>query len=37
MGRPVPERAQMLGFQIGLALVVGLMMFALYNDFTRLS
>ena len=37
MGRPVPERAQMLGFQIGLALVVGLMIFALYNDFTRLS
>jgi regulator of sigma E protease len=37
VGRPVPERAQMLGFQIGLALVVGLMVFALYNDFTRLS
>ena len=35
-GRPVSERVQMVGYQIGLALVIGLMVFALYNDFTRL-
>jgi regulator of sigma E protease len=36
-GRPVPERVQMVGYQIGLFLVVSLMVFALYNDFSRLS
>ena len=36
VGRPVPERAQMVGYQIGLVLVISLMVFALYNDFTRL-
>ena len=36
-GRPVPERVQMVGYQIGLLLVVSLMVFALYNDFSRLS
>jgi regulator of sigma E protease len=36
-GRPVPERIQVVGYQIGLALVVSLMVFALYNDFSRLS
>ena len=35
-GRPVPERAQMVGYQVGLFLVLSLMMFALYNDFSRL-
>lgn len=35
--RPVPERVQMVGYQVGLVLVVSLMAFALYNDFTRLS
>ena len=35
-GRPVPEKIQSLGYQVGLFLVLGLMMLALYNDFTRL-
>ena len=35
--RPVPERVQALGYQIGLMLVVSLMAFALYNDLARLS
>jgi regulator of sigma E protease len=35
--RPVPERVQMWGYQVGLALVMGLMAFALYNDLARLS
>lgn len=37
VGRPVPERVQMVGYQIGLFLVISLMAFALYNDFSRLS
>jgi len=35
-GRPVPEKIQALGYQVGLFLVLGMMMLALYNDFTRL-
>jgi regulator of sigma E protease len=35
-GRPVPEKIQMLGYQAGLFLVLGIMMLALYNDFARL-
>ncbi len=35
-GRPVPERIQALGYQVGLLLVLGIMFFALYNDFSRL-
>lgn len=35
-GRPVPEKVQIFGYQIGLFLVMGIMMFALYNDFSRL-
>lgn len=35
-GKPVPEKIQIFGYQIGLFLVMGIMMFALYNDFTRL-
>lgn len=35
-GRPVPERVQMVGYQVGLFLVLSLMVFALYNDFSRL-
>ncbi len=37
VGRPVPERVQMVGYQIGLMLVISLMVFALYNDFSRLG
>ena len=36
-GRPVPERVQMVGYQVGMMLVISLMVFALYNDFSRLS
>jgi regulator of sigma E protease len=35
-GRPVPEKIQMVGYQVGLFLVLGIMMLALYNDFARL-
>ncbi len=35
-GKPLPERAQIVGTQIGLFLVGGLMILALYNDFSRL-
>ena len=31
-GRPLSERAQEVGFRIGLALVLMLMIFATYND-----
>ena len=31
-GRPLSERAQEVGFRIGLAIVVMLMVFATYND-----
>ncbi|MDG0980593.1 MAG: RIP metalloprotease RseP [Halieaceae bacterium] len=36
-GRPVPERIQIMGYQIGLFLVTCLMVFALYNDVARLG
>ncbi len=35
-GRPVPEKIQSVGYQLGLFMVLGMMMLALYNDFTRL-
>jgi regulator of sigma E protease len=35
-GRPVPERIQALGYQVGLFLVLGIMFLAIYNDFARL-
>ena len=35
-GRPVPEKIQVLGYQLGLFLVLGIMALALYNDFARL-
>ena len=35
-GRPVPEKIQALGYQLGLFLVLGIMALALYNDFARL-
>ena len=34
-GSPVSERAQILGYQVGLFLMVGIMLFALYNDLLR--
>lgn len=35
-GRPVPEKIQAVGYQLGLFMVLGMMVLALYNDFTRL-
>ncbi|MGV6810526.1 MAG: RIP metalloprotease RseP [bacterium] len=35
-GKPVSEDVQALGFRIGLTLVAGMMLLALYNDITRL-
>ncbi len=35
-GRPVPEKIQAFGYQVGLFLVLGIMFLALYNDFSRL-
>jgi regulator of sigma E protease len=36
IGRPVPERVQVVGVQVGLALVGGLFVVATYNDFLRI-
>jgi regulator of sigma E protease len=36
-GRPLSERAQEVGFRIGLAIVVMLMIFATFNDIIRLA
>jgi len=36
IGRPVPDRIQALGMQVGLAIVGGMMLLAFYNDITRL-
>lgn len=35
-GRPIPEKIQTLGYQLGLFMVIGIMILALYNDFARL-
>jgi regulator of sigma E protease len=35
-GRPLPDRCLMIGQKVGLALILTLMAFALYNDFARL-
>ena len=37
IGKPVPERVQVWGYQIGFVLISGLMAFALYNDVARLG
>lgn len=36
-GRPLGERAQELGFRLGLALVLSLMLFATWNDLAKLQ
>ena len=36
-GRPLSERSQEIGFRIGLAIVVMLMIFATFNDIVRLA
>ena len=35
-GKPLSERIQLLGYQIGLFVIVGVMLLALYNDLMRL-
>ena len=35
-GRPVPEKIQALGYQLGLFMILGIMALALFNDFARL-
>jgi regulator of sigma E protease len=34
--RPVPEKVQLWGLQVGMALIVGIMLLAFYNDLMRL-
>jgi regulator of sigma E protease len=34
--RPVPERIQAMGLQLGLLIIGGIMMLAIYNDVSRL-
>ena len=36
-GKPLSERIQGWGLQIGLTLIVGVMLFAIYNDISRLG
>jgi regulator of sigma E protease len=36
VGKPVPLKAQVLGYQVGLFIIVGVMMLAMYNDIARL-
>ena len=36
VGRPVPEKIQVIGYQMGLFIILGVMALALYNDFARL-
>ena len=35
LGKPLPDRIQMAGYQVGLVLVLSVMVFALYNDFSK--
>jgi regulator of sigma E protease len=35
--RPVPENIQAVGFKLGLLVIIGLMVLALFNDLTRLG
>jgi regulator of sigma E protease len=37
LGRPLGERAQDVGFRLGLAVVLGLMLLATWNDLSRLN
>ena len=36
VGRPVPEKVQIVGYQVGFFIIVGVMMLAIYNDIARL-
>ena len=35
LGKPLPERVQMAGYQVGMVLVLSIMVFALYNDVSK--
>ena len=35
LGKPLPDRIQMAGYQVGLVLVLSIMVFALYNDISK--
>jgi regulator of sigma E protease len=35
IGRPLPERIQLVGYQMGLVMVLSIMVFALYNDISK--
>ena len=35
-GKPLPERIQMMGYQMGVVLVLSIMVFALYNDLSKI-
>ena len=35
-GSPVPEKVQLIGYQLGLFMVMGVMILAVYNDIMRL-
>lgn len=35
IGRPLPERVQLVGYQMGLIMVLSIMVFALYNDISK--
>lgn len=37
LGRPLPEKAQEIGFSIGFAIVLGLMAFGVVNDIVRIA
>jgi regulator of sigma E protease len=37
LGRPLGARAQELGFRLGLAVILGLMVLATWNDLVRLN
>jgi regulator of sigma E protease len=36
-GKPLPEKAQEIGFRIGFGLVAGLILFSTWNDLSRLK
>ena len=36
IGRPVSEKIQLVGQQVGLIILFGIMILAFYNDFLRL-
>jgi len=35
VGRPLPERVQLIGYQMGMVVVLSIMVFALYNDVSK--